>query len=83
MDPIEVNSSAVAEQLWSGLRTVAVAGGAWALGRGYIAQDTLAFLGAAGAVLWGIGSAQIKTWQRSKKLITLAQQVPDHVAILK
>ncbi|WP_408590101.1 hypothetical protein [Novosphingobium sp.] len=83
MDPIEVNGSPIGEQLWSGVRTVAVAGGAFALGRGYIAQDTLALLAAIGAVAWGVIAAQMKTWQRSHKLVKLAQAVSDDVAVIK
>lgn len=83
MEPIEVSGQPLIEQVWGGARLIAVAVGAWALGRGYLAQDTLALLGATGGVVWGVVGSQIKTWQRSAKLIALASTLPDHIARLK
>ena len=81
-EPIEV-SAPITEQLWSAARTIAVAGGTFALGRGWIEQDTAVLLGAVGVTLWGVIAGQLKTWERSRKLVTLAQAVPDAVALVK
>lgn len=81
-DPIEVTAPLV-EQLWSAGRTIAVAGGAFAAGRGWIAQDTLMLLGSVGAVLWGVVGGQLKTWERSRKLVTMAKALPDAFAVMK
>lgn len=82
-EPIEVSSSPVSEQVWSGIRQIAIAGGAYVAGRGLVAQDTLALLGVIGVVVWGVVASQIKTLERSRKLATLAGAAPDNVAVLK
>jgi len=81
--PMEVSSSPVAEQIWSGVRQVAIAGGAYAAGLGVVEQDTLALLGVVGVVVWGVIASQIKTLERSRKLATLAKAAPDSIAVLK
>ena len=81
--PMEVSSSPMAEQIWSGVRQVAIAGGAYVAGRGLVAQDTLALLGVLGVVVWGVVASQIKTLERSRKLAALAKAAPDSVAVLK
>ena len=81
-EPIEVSAPLI-EQLWAAARTIAVAGGTYALGRGWIAQDTMVLLGSVGAVMWGVIGGQLKTWERSQKLVTMASALPDDVAKVK
>ena len=81
-DPIEVTAP-VTEQLWAAARTIAVAGGTYALGRGWIAQDTMMLLGSVAAVLWGVVGGQLKTWERSRKLVNMASVLPDEIARLR
>lgn len=81
-EPIEVTTPVV-EQAWAGLRTIAIAGGAFAAGRGWIEQDALLLLSTAGAVTWGIVASQLKTWERSRKLVTMAKALPDDIARVK
>lgn len=80
---IEVNSSPLPEQLWVALRQVVPPLVAYAVGRGWLADDTAAMLGALAAVLGPIVYGQVRTWNRSATLVTLANAAPDSVATVK
>jgi len=80
---IEVPASALAGSLWMALRQTVPPLIAFAVGRGWIADDTAAMLGALGAALVPIVYGQVRTWKRTSELQILANSVPDAVARLK
>ena len=82
-ETIEVYGSPLPDQLWSGLRTVAIAGSTFALGRGWITGDIAILLTAAGGVLWPIVAGQLKTRKRAVQLTTIARSADDAVATVK
>ena len=82
-EPIQVNASPLPDQLWSGLRQIAPAAMAFALGRGWIPDDAAPLVAAIGLMVWPIVASQIKTRERSQNLATLAQAAPDNVAVVK
>lgn len=81
--PIEISSSPLVDQLWSGIRQIAPALMAFALGKGWLDNDLAVLLGVVGGVMWPIIAAQLKTRERSQLIATLANAAPDHVAVLK
>lgn len=83
METIEVNSSPLLDQLWAGLRQIAPALVAFALGRGWLQSDEAVFLGVVGGVAWPILAGQLKTRRRAQQLATLTDHVPDSVAVFK
>lgn len=80
---IEVPASPLAGSFWMALRQIIPPVIAYMVGRGYIAHDTAAMLGAVGAGVAPIIYGQVRTWKRSKALVSLAQAVPDSIAVLK
>jgi len=84
-EPIEANASPLPDQLWAGIRQVAPAVMAFAIGRHWIADDVSILLGVAGGMVWPIIAGQLKTRRRAVQLATVASspEVPDHVAKLK
>lgn len=81
--PIEAHASPVPDQLWSGLRTIAVAGTTFALGRGWIQDDMAALLLAIAGVMWPIIAEQLKVRRRAQEKAVLACSVPDHIGVVK
>lgn len=81
---IEVSASPLPDQLWSGVRQMATAVIAFALGRHWIEGDTATMLGMVGGgaiIVWG----QLKTRHRATQLANIANdpRVPDAVAVAK
>ena len=83
--PISVNASPLPDQLWAGLRQIAPAAMAFAIGRHWIADDMSILLGIAGGMVWPIVAGQLKTRHRAKQLASVANdpRVPDAVASVK
>ena len=84
-EPIEANPSPLPDQLWAALRQIAPPIMAYAIGKGWIQDDTAALIGALAAIAWPIIAGQLKTRLRAKQLATVAAnpEVPAHVATLK
>ena len=80
---IEVHSSPIPDQLWAGLRQLAPAVMAFALGKGWLDTDLAVLLGVAGGVVWPIVAGQLKTRRRAVELATVADAAPDHVARMR
>jgi len=80
---IKVAASPLAGSLWMALRQILPPVIAYAVGRGWIADDTAALLAAVGAGAAPIVYGQVRTWKRSKALVELAQAVPDSIAVVK
>lgn len=83
LEPLEVNSSPLPDQLWAGLRQVAPPLLAFALGRGWIPDDIVPVATVVGGVVWAIIAGQLKTRRRAKELTALASAAPDSVAVLR
>lgn len=83
--PIEAHDSPLPDQLWSGLRTVALAASTFALGRGWITNDTAILLTAVGGVAWPIVAGQLKIRRRALELRQVARsnKVPASVARIR
>lgn len=81
--PIEVARSPVREQILTTLRQALPPIAAFAVGRGYVADDTAALIAALAAIVWPIIDGQRRTLARSRALATLAAAAPDHVAVVK
>lgn len=79
-EPIIVTDNTLEGQISTLLRYVVAAGGAFALGKGWIDDATLQALTALATVAlpmaWGI----FKTYQAKQRLIQTAQFAPDSVA---
>lgn len=67
----------------TGLRQALPPIAAFAVGRGYVAGDTAALIGALVAIVWPIIDGQRRTYKRSRTLAALAARVPDDVAVVK
>lgn len=80
---IRVHESPLPDQLWSGLRTAAIAASTFALGRGWITDDIAILLTALGGVIWPIVAGQLKTRRRAQQLATTAEASPNHVAVVR
>lgn len=80
---IKVDASPLAGSLWMALRQIVPPVIAFMVGRGYIADDTAAMLAAVAAGAAPIIYGQVRTWKRSQALVTLAEAVPDSVAVVK
>lgn len=84
-ETILVNASPLPDQLWAGMRQLAPAVIAFAVGRQIIPQDAAPLLAAAGLFIWPIVAGQLKTRHFSKALARLAAspEVPDHLVQTK
>ena len=82
---IEVNASPLPDQLWAGVRQLAPAMMAFAIGRHWVADDIAVFLGVVGGMIWPIVAGQLKTRHRAIQLATIAKdpRVPDAVVTTK
>jgi hypothetical protein len=82
---IEVNASPFPDQLWAGVRQLAPAAMAFAIGRHWVADDLAVFLGVAGGMVWPIVAGQLKTRHRAMQLANIAKdpRVPDAVVTTK
>jgi hypothetical protein len=82
---IEVNASPLPDQLWAGVRQIAPALTAFALGRHWIENDVAAVLMAVGGMAWPIIAGQIKTRHRANQLANIAAdpRVPNEVVVAK
>lgn len=81
--PITVTDDTILPQLASLGRYVLTAGGAYALGKGWLDGDTLAFLTGLASVAVPAIYGVYKTWSNKTKLITVASAAPDSVAQVK
>lgn len=83
--PIEAHASPLPDQLWAGLRQIAPAAMAFALGRHWLASDVAVLLGVAGGMVWPLVAGQLKTRRRALELASVAANpdTPDHVAVLR
>lgn len=84
-DAIEVNASPWPDQAWAGLRQIAPAVLAFAVGRHLIADDMATMLAVVGGFVWAFVASQLKTRKRANQLIAVAgsDAVPDAVARIK
>lgn len=82
-DTIEVNGSPLPDQVWAGVRQIAPAFMAFALGKGWLDSDLSILLGAIGGVVWPIVYGQLKTRERAQQLAHVARSAPDCVAVVK
>lgn len=82
---IQVNASPLPDQLWAALRQITPPVVAFAVGRGWVADDVAVLLGVLGGILYPIVYGQIKTRLRAKQLATVAANpdVPDSAISLK
>ena len=80
---IVVNESPIPDNIATALRSIAIAVGAWAVGKGYLEEDIASALGTVLLVLVPFVWSQIKTYKRSNQLATLAERAPDSVAVTK
>lgn len=83
--PIVVNESPVSDQIWAGIRQIAPAVMAFAVGRQWVAGDTATVLGVIVGVIWPIVVGQLKTRKRALQLAVVAKspEVPARIARLK
>lgn len=83
--PIVVDASPLPDQLWAAVRQVAPPVMAFAIGKGWLANDVAVLLGTLGAIVWPIVAGQLKTRHRAKQLATIVsdRRVPDAVGMLK
>ena len=83
--PIEAHASPLPDQAWAGLRQLAPAIMAFALGRGWLANDMAMLLGVVGGIAWPLIVGQMKTRRRAQELASVAANpdTPDHVAVLR
>jgi uncharacterized membrane protein len=82
---VEVHPSPLPDQLWALLRQVVPPVATFAIGKGWLANDTAAMLGMVGAAVWAFVAGQLKTRRRAIELAQVAQspEVPAHVARLR
>lgn len=82
---VKVNKTPTKDQLWAGVRTAVVAISAWAVGKGFIGQDTATMLGSVALVAVPVVIGQLKTRRRAQELAKIAAspKVPDSVAQIK
>lgn len=81
--PITVSASPWPEQVYTAMRQILPVVGAYAAGRGWIAEDTATMIGGVLTIVAPIVWGQIKTLERSRKLAVLAEVAPDEVAVTK
>lgn len=70
---IEVRENPALEQFTAALRQVMLAVGGWAVGRGYLAGDTLVAIGTVAALVGPFLYGQFKQFNNHKKLVTLVE----------
>lgn len=80
--PIIVNESAVPGALTSAVRQIALVGGGWAVGRGYLDSDTLSALVTIGVIVGPFIYGQIKGWRNHQRLVKAAGAAPNNVAVV-
>lgn len=80
--PIIVTDNTLEGQISTLLRYLVAAGGAFALGKGWIDDATLQFLTALVTVVLPMGWGLWKTYTAKDKLITVAGAAPDAVGQL-
>jgi len=78
---LRIPASPLPEQLRTALRQALPPLVAWAVGRGWLAQDSATLIAALLAILWPIAAGQHRTLTRSRALARLADAVPDDVAV--
>lgn len=82
-EPIVINPNSTIAQLAALGRYTLTAGGAYALGKGWIEGELLNFLTGfitiAAPTFYGVW----RTWTTRKTLVKMAESVPDEVATLK
>lgn len=78
--PVIVKDSAAPAQLMTALRSLLLAAGAYAVGRGWVddglVQAAVPVLLIVGPLIW----SQFSTRKKQAQLVTLANRVPDSVA---
>lgn len=82
-EPMEINGSPLPDQLWAAVRQIAPAVMAFALGKGWLDNDSAVLLGVVGGIVWPIVAGQLKTRKRACQLATLERHVADNVAVRK
>ena len=82
-EQIVVPASPLIDQLWALARQVMPPLATYAIGRGYVAADQVAMAGAVAVAVVPIIIGQIKTRTQAQKLATLANVVPDAVAVAR
>lgn len=83
--PIEAHASPLPDQLWALVRQVVPPVVTFAVGKGWLDNDTAAMLGAVGVAVWAFVAGQLKTRRRAIELARIAgsNEVPSHVARLR
>lgn len=82
-DPIIIDPSSVVGQLGALARYLVTAGGAFALGRGWIDGDALAFLTGLLTVAVPTAYGVWKIYHNKQKLVAVADAAPNSVAVVK
>lgn len=80
--PIVVNDSPLPDQLWAGVRQIAPAITAFALGKGWLDNETATLQAAVIGIVWPIVAGQMKTRRRAKQLANLGRDARCADAII-
>lgn len=83
MDTITVTESVVPGAITSLARQIGLVVGGWAVGKGYLDNDTATMLGTLGLIALPLVYGQAKNWMTHRKLVALANVAPDSVATVK
>ncbi len=78
-DTIVVSENGIPAQLYSAGRTIAIAVGMWAVGRGWLSAGTATALGTILLVAAPFVYGQLKVWFNHKKMVVLAASSPQGV----
>jgi len=69
---IKVRENPALEQFTAALRQIMLAIGGWAVGRGYLAGDTLVAIGTVTMLIGPFVYGQLRTWKVLNERVTLA-----------
>lgn len=84
-ETVEAHASPLPDQLWALIRQIVPPIATFAMGKGWLDNDTAAMLGAVGIAVWAFVAGQLKTRRRALELARVAANpdVPAHVARLR
>ena len=82
-EPIQINASATPGALAAAVRQVLLVAGGWAVGKGYLDNDTVTALITIAVIVGPLVYGQIKGIRTHEKLVTVAEAAPDRVAEVK
>jgi len=82
-EPIVVNSNPAPDAIWAAARQILLVIGGWAVGRGYLEDDTLSGIVTVVVIVGPLIYGQIKGLRNHAKLVTAAEAAPSSVANVK